>query len=114
MLARLKKLVDALAKGGVSVAEIAPILIAVAIFTGLLGLTGVAPKLSSIVLAMGGENLIGSLMVAAIIPLVLGAPLPVAATYIRSAALIAPALVSSTSTSSRSTCSCSIGPPSPR
>jgi len=38
-------------------------------------------------------RLAGSLLIAAIIPLVLGAPLPVAATYILSAALIAPALV---------------------
>lgn len=93
MRARSKKIVDALAKGGVSIAEIAPILIAVAMFTSLLGITGVAPKISSIILEMGGENLIGSLLVAAIIPLLLGAPLPVAATYILSAALIAPALV---------------------
>lgn len=93
ILARARSIVGALAKGGVSVAQIAPILIAVAIFTSLLGLTGVAPKVSAIILEMGSDNLIGSLFVAALIPLVLGAPLPVTATYILSAALIAPALV---------------------
>jgi TRAP-type uncharacterized transport system fused permease subunit len=67
--------------------------VSVSIFTGLLGVTGVAPKISGVILEMGGQNLIGALLVAAIIPLVLGAPLPVAATYILSAALIAPALV---------------------
>jgi TRAP transporter 4TM/12TM fusion protein len=90
---RLREVVKALADGGVAVAQIAPLLVAVAIFTSLLGLTGVAAKVSSVVLDMGGENLVGALLVAALIPLVLGAPLPVAATYILSAALIAPALV---------------------
>ena len=93
MKKRSLDIVNALSKGGVSVAEIAPLLVAVAMFTALLGLTGVAAKVSGVILEMGGENLIGSLLVAAAIPLMLGAPLPVAATYILSAALIAPALV---------------------
>lgn len=90
---RAAHLAKALSEGGNSVAQIVPILVTVGMFTALLGLTGVAPKVSSVILDMGGENLIGSLLIAAIIPLVLGAPLPVAATYILSAALIAPALV---------------------
>lgn len=90
---RAAHLARALSEGGNSVAQIVPILVSVGMFTALLGLTGVAPKVSSVILEMGGENLIGSLLIAAIIPLVLGAPLPVAATYILSAALIAPALV---------------------
>ena len=85
--------VKALAEGGVAVAQIAPLLIAVAMFTALLGLTGVAAKISAVILEMGGEYLFVSLLIAAIIPLLLGAPLPVAATYILSAALIAPALI---------------------
>ena len=91
--ARAGALVKALAEGGISVAQIVPILVTVGMFTSLLGLTGVAPKISGVILNLGGANLIGSLLVAAIIPLLLGAPLPVAATYILSAALIAPALV---------------------
>jgi TRAP transporter 4TM/12TM fusion protein len=91
--ARARQIVKALSDGGVAVAQIAPLLIAVAMFTALLGLTGVAAKVSSVILDMGGHNLFASLLIAAIIPLVLGAPLPVAATYILSAALIAPALI---------------------
>jgi TRAP-type uncharacterized transport system fused permease subunit len=90
---RFLDVIQALKGGGDSLARIVPILVSVSIFTALLGLTGVAPKLSGIILEMGGGNLIGALLVAAIIPLVLGAPLPVVATYILSAALIAPALV---------------------
>jgi TRAP transporter 4TM/12TM fusion protein len=85
--------VKALSDGGIAIAQIAPLLIAVAMFTALLGLTGVAAKVSAVILEMGGEYLLVSLLIAAIIPLVLGAPLPVAATYILSAALIAPALI---------------------
>jgi TRAP transporter 4TM/12TM fusion protein len=91
--ARGLRIVAALSEGGVALAKIVPLLVSVSMFTSLLGLTGVAPKVSSLIIEMGGENLIGSLLVAAIIPLVLGAPLPVTATYILSAALIAPALI---------------------
>ena len=90
---RAKATVKALSDGGLAIAQIAPLLIAVAMFTALLGLTGVAAKVSAVILEMGGDYLLVSLLIAAIIPLVLGAPLPVAATYILSAALIAPALI---------------------
>jgi TRAP transporter 4TM/12TM fusion protein len=90
---RARATVKALSDGGLAIAQIAPLLIAVAMFTALLGLTGVAAKVSAVILEMGGEYLLVSLLIAAIIPLVLGAPLPVAATYILSAALIAPALI---------------------
>jgi TRAP-type uncharacterized transport system fused permease subunit len=86
-------LIDALAKGGTAIAQVAPVLVAVDVFTALLGMTGVAPKISSIILDLGAGNVVGALAVAALIPLLLGAPLPVTATYILSAALIAPALV---------------------
>lgn len=92
-LQRARQLMDGLAEGGTSAAGIAPILISIAIFSSLLGMTGVAPKISAVILSLGGENIIGALAVAAIVPLILGAPLPVSATYILSAALIAPALV---------------------
>ena len=90
---RAQAVAEAIADGGVAVAKIVPILVCVGMFTSLLGMTGVAPKVSGVIVEMGGENLIGSLLVAAVVPLILGAPLPVTATYILSAALIAPALV---------------------
>jgi len=93
MKQRFLQIMKALGKGGISLAKIVPILVSVGMFTSLLGLTGVAPKVSGVIVEMGGENLIGSLLVAAVIPLILGAPLPVTATYILSAALIAPAMI---------------------
>ena len=93
MLVRGRALIDGLAEGGTSAAKIAPILIAIAIFTSLLGMTGVAPKVSAVIVSFGASNIVAALAVAAIVPLILGAPLPVSATYVLSAALIAPALV---------------------
>lgn len=90
--ARAARLRDAFAEGGVAIAQVAPLLVAVSMFTALLGATGVAPKVSTLILEMGAGNIVGALAVAAIVPLALGAPLPVTATYILSAALIAPAL----------------------
>lgn len=92
MRERAVKLRDAFADGGRAIAQVAPLLIAVSMFTALLGATGVAPKISALILELGAGNLVGALAVAAIVPLALGAPLPVTATYILSAALIAPAL----------------------
>jgi TRAP-type uncharacterized transport system fused permease subunit len=93
MARRGRELIDGLAEGGVTAAKIAPILVAIAVFSSLLGMTGVAPKVSAVIISFGGSSIIGALAVAAIVPLILGAPLPVSATYVLSAALIAPALV---------------------
>lgn len=90
--ARARRLVDAFAEGGIAIAQVAPLLVAVAMFTSLLGTTGVAPKVSALIVELGAGTIVGALAIAALVPLALGAPLPVSATYILSAALIAPAL----------------------
>jgi TRAP transporter 4TM/12TM fusion protein len=82
----------ALSEGGKSVAIIVPILVSVNMFINLLGLTGIAPKVSAIIVQMGGEHMLGALIIAALIPFVLGTALPTSATYILSVALIAPAI----------------------
>ncbi|MBM3790665.1 MAG: TRAP transporter fused permease subunit [Acidobacteria bacterium] len=83
----------ALSDGGRAAAIVAPILVAVNVFTHLLGLTGVAPKISGLIVDLGGGSILGALLVAALVPFVLGTALPTAATYILSVALIAPALM---------------------
>jgi len=87
---RLRQVGVALAAGGRAAATVAPILIAVGVFTHLLGLTGVAPKISALIVQVGAQNLVGALLIAALVPFVLGTALPTAATYILSVALIAP------------------------
>lgn len=90
---RLVQVAQALAEGGRSAATIVPILVAVNIFTNLLGMTGVAPKISGLIVQIGGDHLWGALLVAAIVPFVLGTALPTSATYILSVAIIAPAIM---------------------
>lgn len=90
---RIFKLAEALVDGGKAVARIVPVLVSVNIFINLLGLTGVAPKISAIIVQMGGAYLISALFIAALIPFVLGTALPTSATYILSVALIAPAII---------------------
>lgn len=87
---RLRQVGRALSEGGRAAATVAPILIAVGVFTHLLGLTGVAPKISALIVQVGAHNLVGALCIAALVPFVLGTALPTAATYILSVALIAP------------------------
>ena len=90
---RFYHLMDALVDGGKAIARIVPVLVSVNIFINLLGLTGVAPKISAIIVQMGGAYLISALFIAALIPFVLGTALPTSATYILSVALIAPAII---------------------
>jgi TRAP transporter 4TM/12TM fusion protein len=93
MKKRFLRTVQALSEGGQAVAKIVPILVSVNMFINLLGLTGVAPKISGLIVQLGAHYLLSALLVAAVVPLILGAPLPVSATYILSVALIAPALI---------------------
>lgn len=93
MKERFLQLGRGLSEGGEALAKLVPILVGINMFVILLGLTGVAPKLSALIIEMGGEHLVGALLVSAVVPFFLGTALPVSATYILSAALIAPALI---------------------
>lgn len=89
---RSLQLGGALSQGGKAVARIAPIMISVSLLVHLLDLTGVAPKLSGIIMEIGKDNMVITLLVAGIVPLMLGTALPATPTYIISAAIIAPGL----------------------
>jgi len=89
---RSLQLLGALSQGGKAVARIAPIMISVSLLVHLLDLTGVAPKLSGIIMGIGKDNILITLLVAGIVPLILGSALPATPTYIISAAIIAPGL----------------------
>ncbi|MDI6790966.1 MAG: TRAP transporter large permease subunit, partial [Thermodesulfobacteriota bacterium] len=84
---------SALSEGGQAVARIVPIMVSVNLLVLFIDLTGVAPKLSGLILEIGGEYLITALLVAAIVPLILGTALPATPSYIIAAAIIAPALI---------------------
>jgi TRAP transporter 4TM/12TM fusion protein len=79
-----------------TVRNVLPVVAAVAvagIVIGVLTLTGLALKLSAMILWVGGDNLIAVLLLTMLASFVLGLGLPTSAAYLLLAILIAPALV---------------------
>jgi TRAP transporter 4TM/12TM fusion protein len=91
--ARVSSLVDALLDGGMQIARVGCLMACVSMLVNVLGISGVAPKLGSELMSLGEENVSGALVVAAILPILLGMAVPTAPAYILSAALVAPVLV---------------------
>ncbi len=89
----LRNMLDALYDGGVSLARIVPILISVSILVNMVGVTGIAPKISSLIMEVGRDNFILALMIGTIVPFLLGTSLPVVPTYVLSLSILAPPLL---------------------
>lgn len=87
------KIGKGLYEGGLGLAKIVPILVAVNILVNMIGITGIAPKLSGLILEVGGDNLFLALFIATFIPFLLGTSLPVVPTYILSLSILAPSLL---------------------
>lgn len=83
----------ALSAGGLDIVRLVPILVCMSVLVNLIGVTGLAPKLSAVILEIGTENLYVSLLIASILPLVLGTALPVVPTYLLSMSILTPALL---------------------
>lgn len=88
-----QKILSALSEAGSDVARIAPILISVSMLVNLIGITGIAPKISGLILDYGGSNLFIALLVATIVPFLLGTSLPVVPTYVLSVSILVPPLL---------------------
>ena len=89
----LKLIVSALSEGGRDVAQLVPILVSVSMLVNLIGLTGIAPKVSGVILEMGGSNIYFSLLIATIVPFLLGTSLPTVPTYVLSVSILVPPLL---------------------
>jgi TRAP transporter 4TM/12TM fusion protein len=88
-----KKLIAALAAGTKQVLGVAATCACAGIIVGVINLTGIGLKFSGIIVDMAGGNLYITLILAAIILLILGLALPITASYIVAAVMIAPALI---------------------
>ena len=88
-----KDLLLALEDGGTSLARIIPILVSVSILVNMVGITGIAPKISGLIMDVGGNNFIIALLIAIVIPFLLGTSLPVVPTYVLSLSILAPPLL---------------------
>ena len=89
----MKLILSALSEGGRDVAQIVPILVSVSMLVNLIGLTGIAPKISGVILQVGGTNLYFSLLIATVVPFLLGTSLPVVPTYVLSVSILVPPLL---------------------
>ncbi len=90
---RSKKVATALANGSKQVLNIGVTTAAAGIIVGIVNLTGLGLKLSDIIVGLAGSNLILTLIYSAVALWVLGLALPITATYIIAAVIVAPALI---------------------
>ncbi|MGH7476706.1 MAG: TRAP transporter permease [Longimicrobiales bacterium] len=88
-----RRLVAALEAGGKGVVAVAATTATAGIIVGVVTLTGLGLKLSGILVGLGGGNALGTVLLAAAAVWLLGLAVPVTASYIIAAVMIAPALV---------------------
>jgi len=88
-----KKLVKALRGGSIGVLTVASTCAAAGIIVGVVTLTGLGLKFSSIIIAYAGGSVFLTAVYTALIVWVLGLAVPVTASYIISAVIAAPALI---------------------
>ncbi len=88
-----KKLVKAMADGSISVLGAATTCAAAGIIVGVVTLTGLGLKFSSIVIAYAGGSLLLTAIYTALIVWIIGLAVPVTASYIICAVIAAPALI---------------------
>ncbi|MCE5265065.1 MAG: TRAP transporter fused permease subunit [Deltaproteobacteria bacterium] len=84
--------VKAMSNGGLDIVRLVPILVSMSVLVNLIGLTGLAPKLSTLIFDVGTQNIYISLLIASILPLVLGTAMPVVPTYLLSVSILSPVL----------------------
>ncbi len=87
------KLIQALRTGSIGVLNVACTCAAAGIIVGVVTLTGLGLKFSSIIIAYAGGNLLLTAIYTAIIVWVIGLAVPVTASYIIAAVIAAPALI---------------------
>jgi len=79
--------------GGKAIAEIAVLLASAQIVVSMLGLTGLAVKFSDLLVSMGQENMIATLILAMVVLIILGMGIPPTAVYVLGGSIVVPALI---------------------
>lgn len=88
-----KRIVDALAAGGVASAQIMIAVAVIGIVLGVVNETGVAIRFATEIASVGDDFLLGALLLAMLGALILGMGLPTLAAYLIIAIMIAPAII---------------------
>ncbi|MEE8326173.1 MAG: TRAP transporter fused permease subunit, partial [candidate division NC10 bacterium] len=89
----LRRALSALEVGVQNAIQVAIVCGSAGIVIGIVALTGVGPRLGSLVISFSGGNPVLALVLTALVSIILGTGLPTTAAYIVPAALMAPALV---------------------
>jgi len=92
LVANPSKLIEALANGSRQVLSVAVTTAAAGIIVGVVNLTGLGLKFSDVIIAYAGGLLLPTLLLAAVTLWILGLALPITASYIIAAVIVAPAL----------------------
>jgi TRAP transporter 4TM/12TM fusion protein len=87
------KLIEAFKQGSLTVLNVGAICAAAGIIVGIVSLTGLGLKLSSIIIDYAGGSLLMTAVYTAILLWIIGLAVPVTATYIIAAVIAAPALI---------------------
>ena len=90
---RPRRLLAALEAGGRGVLPVAATTAAAGIIVGVVSLTGLGLKLAGLIVSLAGGSLVLTVILAAVAVWVLGLAVPVTASYVIAAVMIAPALV---------------------
>lgn len=89
----LSRLIEALKQGSLTVLNVAAICASAGIIVGVVSLTGLGLKLSTIIIQYAGGNILLTALYTGILLWVIGLAVPITATYIIAAVIAAPALV---------------------
>lgn len=89
----LRKLWDGLADGFEHLIPIGAAVVAANVIMTMMVLTGIAPKVSELLLTVSGNSLVIATVLAALFSLLLGMGIPPIATYVLTSALVAPAIL---------------------
>ncbi len=89
----IPKTIDALKQGSLTVLNVAAICASAGIIVGVVSLTGLGLKLSTIIIGYAGGNLVATAIFTAVLLWIIGLAVPITATYIIAAVIAAPALV---------------------
>ena len=88
-----RRVVDALSQSAKDSIQLVAVCACAGIIVGIIALTGLAGRFSSLILAVAGENRILALAFAMLIALILGMGMPTTAAYAVAASVVAPGLI---------------------
>jgi TRAP transporter 4TM/12TM fusion protein len=88
-----KVAINGMEGAGKAIAEIAVLLASAQIVVSMLGLTGLAVKFSDLLVSIGHENMIATLILAMIVLFILGMGIPPTAVYVLGGSIVVPALI---------------------